>query len=154
MKKLTVFAVIAALIAAMLALSVSAEAEPASDEAVFDAQIIMATLSEEEMATLEGNTEAPAEETSADTDAETTADDTTVEDTTAADTTDNDTAAEETTAEAGSIADGLTVTPSNFVNNLSYMGLGMLGIFIVIALIMGVTTVLNKAFSGSKNDKQ
>ncbi|MBQ2766388.1 MAG: hypothetical protein IJF48_05325 [Clostridia bacterium] len=44
--------------------------------------------------------------------------------------------------------------PMNFVKNLSYMGIGMLGIFIVIGLIMIVTFVLNKLFSGNKKDDQ
>ena len=49
-----------------------------------------------------------------------------------------------------SILSGLRedISPLNFVSNLGYMGTGMLGIFIVIALIMGVTTALNKFFSG------
>ena len=33
----------------------------------------------------------------------------------------------------------------NFVDNLKYMGLGMLGIFIVIGIIVGAVLVLNKA---------
>ena len=41
---------------------------------------------------------------------------------------------------------GFKFEPQNFVDNLSYMGLGMLGIFIVIGVIMGVTVVLNKIF--------
>ena len=36
--------------------------------------------------------------------------------------------------------------PMSFVDNLQYMGIGMLGIFIVIGVIMGVTVVLNKIF--------
>jgi len=53
----------------------------------------------------------------------------------------------------GDIFSGLRedISPMNFVENLGYMGTGMLGIFIVIALIMGVTTALNKLFSGKKN---
>lgn len=34
--------------------------------------------------------------------------------------------------------------PMNFVNNLMYMGIGMLGIFIVIGIIALATTLLNK----------
>ena len=34
--------------------------------------------------------------------------------------------------------------PMNFVENLKYMGVGMLGIFIVIGLIMVVVMLLNK----------
>lgn len=41
--------------------------------------------------------------------------------------------------------------PMNFVKNLSYMGVGMLGIFIVIGLIWIVTFFLNKIFSGKKD---
>ncbi len=33
--------------------------------------------------------------------------------------------------------------PMNFIRNLQYMGLGMLGIFVVIGLIAGVTVLLN-----------
>ena len=41
--------------------------------------------------------------------------------------------------------------PENFINNLSYMGKGMLGILIVMGAIIVVTMLLNKVFS--KNDK-
>ncbi len=37
--------------------------------------------------------------------------------------------------------------PINFVTNLEYMGIGMLGIFIVIGVIMAATVILNKIFS-------
>ena len=50
----------------------------------------------------------------------------------------------------GNLLAGVEFNPGNFVANLPYMGTGMVGIFIVIVLIMGVTTVLNKAFSGKK----
>ena len=33
--------------------------------------------------------------------------------------------------------------PMNFVNNLGYMGVGMLGIFVVIGVIIALTTMLN-----------
>ena len=36
--------------------------------------------------------------------------------------------------------------PYAFIENLKYMGLGMLGIFIVIAIIAIVTIFLNKVF--------
>lgn len=36
--------------------------------------------------------------------------------------------------------------PQNFVSSLKYMGAGMLGIFIVIAVIIACTAVLNKIF--------
>lgn len=34
--------------------------------------------------------------------------------------------------------------PMEFVSSLEYMGKGMLGIFIVILVIVGITVVLNK----------
>jgi hypothetical protein len=34
--------------------------------------------------------------------------------------------------------------PENFISNLYYMGMGMLGIIIVIGIIIGVTVLLNK----------
>ena len=34
--------------------------------------------------------------------------------------------------------------PMEFVSSLQYMGKGMLGIFIVILVIVGITVVLNK----------
>ena len=37
--------------------------------------------------------------------------------------------------------------PMGFVNHLSYMGIGMLGIFIIIGIIIVATVVINKAFS-------
>lgn len=42
--------------------------------------------------------------------------------------------------------------PLNFVKNLSYMGLGMLGIFIVIGVIIIATALLNKLFKDKKED--
>lgn len=41
--------------------------------------------------------------------------------------------------------------PYNFVNNLVYMGEGMLGIFIVIGIIILLTMLLNKITS--KNER-
>lgn len=40
--------------------------------------------------------------------------------------------------------------PMNFVKNLSYMGRGMLGILIVMAIVILMVTVLNKVFSSKK----
>ena len=37
--------------------------------------------------------------------------------------------------------------PIHFVENLKYMGLGMLGIFVVIGAIVGLTCLLNYAFA-------
>ena len=50
--------------------------------------------------------------------------------------------------------DSFMFEPTNFIKNLSYMGIGMLGIFIVIGLIMIVTTILNKFFSRKKDDEE
>lgn len=41
----------------------------------------------------------------------------------------------------------------NFVINLKYMGLGMLGIFIVMGAIILITMLLNKITSKSSSDK-
>lgn len=37
--------------------------------------------------------------------------------------------------------------PMNFVSSLKYMGMGMLGIFVVIGVIVLATYLLNKIFS-------
>ena len=41
----------------------------------------------------------------------------------------------------------LVFQPMNFVNNLQYMGIGMLVIFAVIGVIALVTVLINKIFS-------
>ncbi len=41
----------------------------------------------------------------------------------------------------------LTFNPMNFVENLQYMGSGMLVIFVVIGIIIGATTLINYIFS-------
>lgn len=41
---------------------------------------------------------------------------------------------------------GFTFLPENFVSNMKYMGLGMLAIFIVIGVIVGITYLLNSLF--------
>jgi hypothetical protein len=41
---------------------------------------------------------------------------------------------------------GFTFNPQNFVENMKYMGLGMLAIFIVIGVIVGITYLLNALF--------
>ena len=41
--------------------------------------------------------------------------------------------------------------PMEFIYNLKYMGLGMLGIFIVIGIIILATVVLNKVTSKKSN---
>ena len=40
--------------------------------------------------------------------------------------------------------------PMNFIYNLAYMGKGLLGIFVVIGLIAGVTVLLNRFTSVKK----
>lgn len=47
----------------------------------------------------------------------------------------------------------MNIEVQNFVDNLEYMGIGMLGIFIVIGLIIAVTMILNAVTSGKKDDK-
>ncbi len=42
----------------------------------------------------------------------------------------------------------------NFVSNLKYMGLGMLGIFIVMAIIIIVTIVLDKLTSKKSGENE
>lgn len=44
----------------------------------------------------------------------------------------------------------MNFNPMNFVNNLRYMGLGMVSIFAVIGVIILVTVLLNKIFSSKK----
>ncbi|MBE6883985.1 MAG: oxaloacetate decarboxylase [Ruminococcaceae bacterium] len=46
----------------------------------------------------------------------------------------------------------MNINPMAFVENLEYMGLGMLGIFIVIGLVVLVTVVLNKVTANKKDD--
>ena len=55
-----------------------------------------------------------------------------------------------TVAETESPLGNVTVEPENFVENLGYMGTGMAGIFVVIAIIIGATVLMNKIFSGKK----
>ncbi len=44
----------------------------------------------------------------------------------------------------------MNFVPGNFVDSLEYMGKGMLGIFIVILVIVGITGALNKFTSKKK----
>lgn len=44
--------------------------------------------------------------------------------------------------------------PVNFINNIKYMGIGMLGIFIVIGVIVLVTSVLNYATTRKGKNQQ
>ncbi len=44
----------------------------------------------------------------------------------------------------------MNINPMNFVSNLSYMGVGMLGIFVVIGIIILLTTFLNNVTTKKK----
>ncbi len=44
--------------------------------------------------------------------------------------------------------------PENFVSNLKYMGLGMLCIFIVIGVIIGVVMILERFTAQKKSNKE
>lgn len=50
----------------------------------------------------------------------------------------------------GNLFSGMKFEPKAFIDNLIYMGEGMLCIFIVIAIVAVVTMLLNKVFSGKK----
>lgn len=53
------------------------------------------------------------------------------------------------------MASNITFNPMAFIDNLYYMGMGMAGIIIVMGVLIGITTLLNKIFSKSKkNDKE
>ncbi len=53
------------------------------------------------------------------------------------------------------MAANISFNPMAFIDNLYYMGMGMLGIIIVMAVLIGITTLLNKVFSKiSKKDKE
>ena len=43
--------------------------------------------------------------------------------------------------------------PINFINNLKYMGIGMLGVFMIVAIIMIATYAIMHFTSGKKKDK-
>ena len=51
---------------------------------------------------------------------------------------------------------GINFNPMAFVDNLTYMGQGMLGIFVVIGIIIVFTTILTKVSSkiGKKDDEE
>jgi hypothetical protein len=46
----------------------------------------------------------------------------------------------------------LYFNPTAFVDNLSYMGVGMLGVFLIIGIIVAATSLL-KTFTTKKNSK-
>lgn len=49
---------------------------------------------------------------------------------------------------------GLNMNVMNFVENLRYMGIGMLGIFIVIGVIILITMFLNKVTVKKAEDEE
>ena len=42
--------------------------------------------------------------------------------------------------------------PMEFVNNLKYMGIGMLGVFIIVGIIMTVTYIIGKLSATDKDN--
>ncbi len=44
----------------------------------------------------------------------------------------------------------MNFNPMAFVENLKYMGMGMLGIFVVIAVLIGITVFLNYVTKSKK----
>ncbi len=44
----------------------------------------------------------------------------------------------------------MNINPINFIRNLGYMGIGMLGIFVVIGVIILLTMLLNKVAENKK----
>ncbi len=42
--------------------------------------------------------------------------------------------------------------PMSFVENLKYMGIGMLGVFMIIGIIIAATYIIGAATSGKKGD--
>ena len=55
---------------------------------------------------------------------------------------------------ASEAASGFLFEPMNFVSSLKYMGLGMLGIFIVIGVIIGCTYLINAVFSRKDRNRK
>ena len=55
-----------------------------------------------------------------------------------------------TTTAATEAAGQLAFEPANFIENLRYMGIGMLVIFAIIGVIILATMAINKIFSGKK----
>ena len=53
-------------------------------------------------------------------------------------------------SESVNVFDQLIFEPVNFVKNLSYMGIGMLVIFVIIGAIILTTMLVNKLFSKKK----
>ena len=47
----------------------------------------------------------------------------------------------------------MTFNPMEFINNLKYMGLGMLGIMVVMITLIVITYCLNRIGSNKKDEK-
>lgn len=47
----------------------------------------------------------------------------------------------------------MNFNPMAFIENLRYMGIGMLSIIIVIGVIIGITAILNKIFKEKRNEQ-
>ena len=47
----------------------------------------------------------------------------------------------------------MVFNPINFVENLKYMGIGLVGVFVIIGIIIGATYAIAK-FSAPKNSKK
>ena len=43
--------------------------------------------------------------------------------------------------------------PMEFINNLKYMGIGMLGVFMIVGIIIGATYAINKFTTKHSDDK-
>lgn len=50
------------------------------------------------------------------------------------------------------LSSSFSFKPINFIKNLGNMGIGMLGIFIVVAILIGATYLLNRFLSKSGKD--
>ena len=47
-----------------------------------------------------------------------------------------------------------SIAPINFIKNLKYMGVGMLGVFIIVGIIIAATYAIGKLTSSKKGDEQ
>ena len=43
--------------------------------------------------------------------------------------------------------------PIEFVNNLKYMGIGMLGVFVIVGIVIAATYAINK-FTNTRSDEE
>lgn len=70
----------------------------------------------------------------------------TVEETTTQENTEQTQETQENTSEETQETVEMQFQPMEFVNHAKYMGMGMLGIFVVIGVIITITATLNKIF--------